>query len=77
MKDDLLPVAPIPHHPDIFHDYVIPVESCENLAFVNVTTFNHSQNKWNAKFSSEWGEEKSFLLDAPNLSSYLSINIEV
>lgn len=42
MKEYFLPSTPLPHHPDIFHDFFIPVESCENLASVDVTTNNNS-----------------------------------
>lgn len=76
MKDDLLPPAPLLHYPDIFHNSTIPFESCEKSVYVDVTTFNHSQNKWNANFSFERREDKSFLSNPPNLSSYLSKNLE-
>jgi len=44
MKDDFLPPTPLLHYLVIFHDFVIPIESCEKSIFVDVNTFNHSQN---------------------------------
>jgi len=75
VKDDLLLSAPRLLYPDIFHDGVSSVPSREN-SFQGVSTSNHSQNMWNASFSFECGEDKSIFLDPPNLSSYLSKNIE-
>lgn len=71
MKDDLLPPTYLPHIPDIFHDFGIPFESCENSFYVDVTTFNHSQNKWNSSFPFQCGEKKYFFLILPILLSIL------
>lgn len=76
VEHDLLLSVPLPHYPDIFHNYVIHVKSYEILFFVEATTLNHSQNTWNFIFTYKHGEEKLFLLDPPNLSPYLSGNIE-
>lgn len=76
VKDDLLLSTPLPHYPNIFHDSIILVEPCEKSVFVDFTTFDHSQNTWNANFPSECGEDNFFLHVPPNLSSYLFRSIE-
>lgn len=75
VEDDLLLSTPLANYPDIFHYFFIPVESYESSVSVDVTTFNHSQNSWSAS-SFECREVKSFLPDPPNITSYLSGDID-
>lgn len=76
MKDDFPPSVPLPHYPDIFCNFIIPIESCEKLVSDDIITSNHFQNSWNVSFSSECGEKKSSLLNFPTLSSHHSKNLE-
>lgn len=75
-KDYSLHSAHLHHHPDISHDSIISVESCENLVPDDVATFDHSQNTWDVSFSSRCGEDESSTLYLPNLSSHLFENLE-
>ena len=69
VKDDLLFFAPLLHYPDIYHDSTIFVQSCQN-SFLDVYTFDHSQNTWNASFSFECEEEK-FVFPDPLISDLI------
>ena len=75
VKDDLLLSAPHPLYPNIFHGSAISILSCETL-FRNFSTSDHLQNTWDASISFDYGEDKYFFLDPPNLSSYFSKNTE-
>lgn len=76
MKVDSSSSAPIPHYHDIFHDYVIPIESCEGLPSSDIMASYHYQNSWNVSFTSKRGEEKYSLLAFSNLPSHYSEEIE-
>ena len=65
-----------PHYPKIFFGSVTPIESYKNLVFSDIITSDHFHNSWNVIFSSECGEEKTYLLNFPNLSSYHSKELE-
>lgn len=75
VKDDLLRSLPRPLFPDIFHDYSTYVPSFENSS-LDVSTSNHSQNTWDVSLSFDCREYKSFFPNSPNLSSFISGNIE-
>lgn len=75
VKDVCLPSAPLHLYSDVFHDSIIFVQSFPN-SFLDVSTFDHSQKKWNASFWFECREVKYVFLNPPNLSYYLYENIE-
>ena len=52
MKDDSSPSTPVPHYPDIFHGYVIPIESSKELVFDYVIV-DHTQISWDVIFTSK------------------------
>lgn len=75
VKDDLLLPMPLFPYPNIFHDSVIPAQSYK-ASFSGVSTFNYSQNMWNAIFSFECRKDKSFLPGPPNISSYIYMELD-
>jgi len=67
MKVDLSPSAPLPYYRDIFHNFVIPIESFKELVSDDVIS-DHTQNLWDVSFKSKCRDEISSLLDLSNPS---------
>lgn len=75
VKDEILLSTPSLLYPNIFCDSSIFYSPCENI-FMNVSTFDHSQNAWDVSLSFDYGEDKSFFPDPLDLSYFISGNSE-
>lgn len=73
VKDELLPSAHHPRFPDMFCDSTISSFSSEN-SYPYVYTSDHQHNTQDVNPSFECGEDTTFFLNPPNLSSFLSRN---
>ena len=75
MKDDSLPAAPHPLHPDIPSDFSTADFPCEN-SFPNASTSDHSQDTSDVSLPLQCGEDTYSLENSSNLSSVFLENIE-
>lgn len=72
VKDDLILYTPHPLYLDIFRESSISVFPCEN-SYLDVSASDHSQNTQDISPSFDFGDEKYFFMNPPNVSSFISV----